>query len=644
MWTCARCGQAHPAYLMKCGVCGGDRREMAAVAVEAAAVAPPCPACRGAESRRLQTSRLRCETCGHEYEDYEEWVRQCRAAAYAARDHRAPPPPPPPAPPPGLTAVAAALALAAVLFAVAAWTRVGGVLLDVAIGLAGLQFLAALALMLRMRHALALTRVACGLSAAVPVVSLIQVGVFAYACRNDARRCFEGPPDPASPRARANGLAAVALLILAALGVHAAWVRPEIATARSWGVPMPPLLEAAARLQAVWPAAVWAGLAALLLPALVGAVSRRGFAWALAAAAVATAAVAGAAGAGAWTHRKEVRRAEAFLTRQDTSVLLAALQDPDAKVRLAAAHALRRSAPAAAVAAPVLKLSLEDPLPSVRFAAATALARIDAEAEAAAPVLASGLETDAAAALHGLYLLGPRARAALPALLSRLPTDERVVPVLEEIGSAALPGLTRALSHAEPAARRRAAAVLRRMGPAARSAGPALVERLGDPDPGVRDEAARATAEVLQDKAVALLQDRIQDPAAAAALCALGVREGLRGVTAQGSFLNAVRTPGLWDHLRRTVVDRRLEGRGLDLVHRVAEEALLCAEVGPVAEKLPALQSFHRVHADARRRSALDVLRSLDVEFVLDEGRLLVLDPVEAHHFWSAWLLKVRGE
>ena len=87
-----------------------------------------------------------------------------------------------------------------------------------------------------------------------------------------------------------------------------------------------------------------------------------------------------------------------------------------------------------------------------------------------------------------------------------------------------------------------------------------------------------------------------------------------------------------------------MEGSGLDLVHRVAADALLCAEVGPVAERMPALQAFHRVHGDARKRSALDVLLSLGVDFVLEEGRLLVLDPVEAHHFWTAWLLKARQD
>jgi HEAT repeat protein len=214
---------------------------------------------------------------------------------------------------------------------------------------------------------------------------------------------------------------------------------------------------------------------------------------------------------------------------------------------------------------------------------------------------------------------------------------------LVEIGPASIPGLTKALEHPDAAVRRRAARALRLQGPTARSAVPALSERLKDSDPGVRIDAAAALGEIHREKAVPMLlellrSDRAASKAAAEALCALGQREGLAELPQGSSSMNALRTPALWDHLRRTPIESDLEGSGAEILSELAERGGMCADLAPECAEQPALASFRRIAAASRKRSILEALHTFDVQFVLEPDRIRVLTSDQARAFWSEWL------
>src|SRR6185436_12949188 len=92
--------------------------------------------------------------------------------------------------------------------------------------------------------------------------------------------------------------------------------------------------------------------------------------------------------------------------------------------------------------------------------------------------------------------------------------------------------------------------------------------------------------DVLREKAVADLKALLQDDplvarAAAEALCSLGVKDGLARLMLGSNALNAVRTPAIWDHLNRTLLDRDVEGTPTEIVMDLGERAVMCPEVAP---------------------------------------------------------------
>jgi hypothetical protein len=106
-----------------------------------------------------------------------------------------------------------------------------------------------------------------------------------------------------------------------------------------------------------------------------------------------------------------------------------------------------------------------------------------------------------------------------------------------------------------------------------------------------------------------------------------------------GSFLNALRRPGIWDHLNRAPVDFDLEGSLGQILEQIAVSAVMCVESGPGA---PPLTEFRRIHGASRKRSALEVLRACDLEFVLEDDKIRILGPAEAKTFWDGWLAEQR--
>src|SRR6185295_13001356 len=106
--------------------------------------------------------------------------------------------------------------------------------------------------------------------------------------------------------------------------------------------------------------------------------------------------------------------------------------------------------------------------------------------------------------------------------------------------------------------------------------------------------------------------------------------------------MNALRQPAVWDHLGKSVIDRDVEGSGLDVLVDLGERAVMCADVPPEASKLPALLEFRRIHAAARKRSVLEVLTSMNLDFVLEPDRIRILTPDQANLFWAEWLAETR--
>jgi HEAT repeat protein len=282
----------------------------------------------------------------------------------------------------------------------------------------------------------------------------------------------------------------------------------------------------------------------------------------------------------------------------------------------------------------------------VRAAAAGTLARLAPSAEAAA-VLAEELRAGRGAddAVEALALMGPHARGALDLLLARLAEGGAGIDALAEIGAPAVPGLTTALSSPDPKVRKGAAEALRRLGTSARASAEPLTKALADGDLAVRSAAASALAEVLREKSIPPLCELLEGDAtsaapAGAALCSLGERGGLGAVKEGGSFLNALRRPGIWDHLSRAPVDFDIDGSIGAVLEQIAVSAVMCIEPGPGA---PPLTEFRRVHGASRKRSALDVLRATDLEFVLEDDKIRILGPSEARAFWASWLAEQRG-
>src|SRR5882762_10216311 len=97
MSICQRCGEPMPPEEAACSRC---ERAMAPQPAPFETLPPKrCTACRTVITDPPVEGLLHCPSCSKEFEDHEEWVRRCRAAAFsAARPIPQPPEPPPPRP------------------------------------------------------------------------------------------------------------------------------------------------------------------------------------------------------------------------------------------------------------------------------------------------------------------------------------------------------------------------------------------------------------------------------------------------------------------------------------------------------------------------------------------------------------------
>src|SRR5262245_42330924 len=176
---------------------------------------------------------------------------------------------------------------------------------------------------------------------------------------------------------------------------------------------------------------------------------------------------------------------------------LVKLPKPD--VRWYALDALGRIGPDARPAFPALLTPLHDDDIGVRAQATRVLPMIGAEPGAAIPLLLESLKDESdrvrIAAVEALASYGPKAATALPALMRNFRDRSSwscaaAGKVLVAIGAPAAPPLIEALGDKE--LREEAAALLGKIGPPAKAAGPALAPLVFDEEPTIRVTAGLA--------------------------------------------------------------------------------------------------------------------------------------------------------
>ena len=188
--------------------------------------------------------------------------------------------------------------------------------------------------------------------------------------------------------------------------------------------------------------------------------------------------------------------------RAAVPALLALVRDPD--VGWHAIDALGSIGPDAGAAVPTLRSALADPSSNVRWRAALALSHIGPEAAPAVPDLVAALHDPVdnvrLGAVHALSRVAPEATAAVPALADALRRDgdSRVragaaLALGHRVGGGEAARDALVAATRDPDALVRTAAV-RTLGrdPSSPEVSAALARALGDSDPGVRAEAARA--------------------------------------------------------------------------------------------------------------------------------------------------------
>jgi HEAT repeat protein len=196
---------------------------------------------------------------------------------------------------------------------------------------------------------------------------------------------------------------------------------------------------------------------------------------------------------------------------KDEKVVLALarviLDDRPGARSVTAARALSNLGPEAKAALPLLKEGLKRKDAEVRGTVLGLLVVID---PMTAPLLVTTLKDSEPrmrdAARAALEALGPKAKAAIPALVRRLKDGEQAeetIRLLGGMGPDAAPALAEALREPDLGIVREAVMALKRLGPQAKAAAPALAAALRDPD--IRHQAAEALRGIGGDAAPAVV-------------------------------------------------------------------------------------------------------------------------------------------
>ena len=317
--------------------------------------------------------------------------------------------------------------------------------------------------------------------------------------------------------------------------------------------------------------------------------------------------------------------------------LLGALKSPDEAARLQAIDQLGALGPKAAEAVGPLSELLSDGSAQVRAHAARALGQIGPAAKPAIPALVELLkdpdESIRRQAIAAGLAIHPGPEVAVPLCVKLLEDSDpgvrlRVMSAIADAGSRAVPGLIVALKKDNAAYW--ACLILRNMGPVGKDAVPGLVERLADPRPEVRREAALALAAMGEAAApavptlVAALDDKQMATPATFALGSIGQipadAEGKIRANVQSAD-GVLSTTSLWALARVHPDDKPLRQKATEaIVGRLKDQdpyvgaaaAYALASLPPAPEiTLPILQKALEGADDATMLRALDALASL---------------------------------
>jgi HEAT repeat protein len=166
------------------------------------------------------------------------------------------------------------------------------------------------------------------------------------------------------------------------------------------------------------------------------------------------------------------------------------LQDPDREVRIQAALALTKMAPASREAVPALAQALSDQEPLVRMNACLALSKLGSEGQAAIPALIAAVKDESNETNLDTFTFTIQQAAAVA--LGRASSGSE----------AAVPALTSLLQTSESESLRiMVARALGDVGPAAHSAAPMLVPLLSEPSATLRQSAGEALDKIGVDQA-----------------------------------------------------------------------------------------------------------------------------------------------
>ncbi len=268
--------------------------------------------------------------------------------------------------------------------------------------------------------------------------------------------------------------------------------------------------------------------------------------------------------------------------------LIGGLKSGDEPARLKAIDELGARGPQAAAAVAPLSELLKDRSANVRAHAAWCLGAIGDAAKPEVPALVEMLKDPDAAvrrqAVQAVQAIHPGPKVVVPLGVKLLEDADpairvRVLSAMADAGVKAVPGLIEALNHEKAAYW--ACLVLREIGPAAKDAVPALAEKLKDPRPEIRREAAltlgamgdAATAVIPQ--IVALLSDNNARTAATFVLGELGQIPADAEATLRANVKSEdklLSTTSLWALARVHPEDKDLR--------RQATEELDCAAEG----------------------------------------------------------------
>lgn len=198
--------------------------------------------------------------------------------------------------------------------------------------------------------------------------------------------------------------------------------------------------------------------------------------------------------------------------------LVARLKDEDALVRAHSAHALGNIGAVNDAVVPELAHTLADADPNVRRSAIRAIQKIKPGPDVMLPLVSKLLEDDnPSVVLHALQSMAEAGDRALPVIIGALDNQKSrywACVVLAELGPAAksaAPALAKVLSDEDPEERMQALIALGEIGPAAKEVVPQIAKSLQDKQGSVAYGAAFALGKIGDKSANAALEKEVVD-------------------------------------------------------------------------------------------------------------------------------------